>query len=324
MIASVVISTYNRADALEPTLRALADQDRPPSDYEVLVIDDGSSDDTPQVLASISTPYRLRTFRLPENRGVSAGRNVGLREAEGRYVVLLSDDLVVTRDFLSTHVATLERFPDAWVVGGFGQLESLGDTPFGRYLDGLESGFERARTGARVDGDIYEMTMPTARNLSLRRADLDAIGLFDERFRVTCEDQDLAHRAAQQGIRFLYNGSIRCVHNDQAADLRRYCRFQQRGARDGVRLFQKYPELHGHAPIARVNGYIRRTDGPALVARKLAKRVLSTRPALALLEGGVTLAERIGLPERWLARAYRTVIGLYMFRGFREGLREER
>ena len=324
MLASIVISTYNRAQALEPTLSALARQDRHASEYEVLVVDDGSTDSTPEVLASLSMPYRLRTFRLATNSGVSAGRNVGLRNVEGRYVIMLSDDLIVPDDFISRHVATHERFPNAWVVGGFGQIESLTDSPFGRYLDALERQFEQARTGPEIEPEIYEMTVPTARNLSLPRSDVSRIGLFDEQFRVTCEDQDLAARAAPYGVRFIYNATLECVHNDQAADLVRYCRFQQRGASDGVRLFAKYPDIYGGGPLERANGDVRRSDGLRLVTVKLVKRLLSTGPATAAIEAAIRLGERACLPDSVLAIGYRRLIGLYTFRGWREGLREQR
>jgi GT2 family glycosyltransferase len=323
MRASVIISTYNRADALEPTLDALAHQDMPADDYEVLVVDDGSTDGTPDVLRSLSLPYRMRTFRLETNRGVSAGRNAGLRAAEGDIVVMISDDLIVPSNFITRHLQTHDRFPNSWVVGGFRQLDALTETSFGRYLDALELAFDRGRIGRPVDADIAEMTVPTARNMSLPRSDLERVGYFDERFRVTCEDQDLAQRAAEHGVRFLHDSALECVHNDQAADLLRYCRFQQRGARDGVRLCAKYPELHGAAPIAVLNGYVRRTDPPALVGRKLVKRTLAMPAATNLIERLVKLGERAGLPDRWLHPAFRLLIGLYTFRGWREGLREE-
>jgi FkbM family methyltransferase len=322
-LASVVISTYNRATALAETLAALADQDLPASRYEVIVVDDGSSDTTWQVLSTMSMPYRLRPFRLASNQGVSAGRNAGLRSSEGRYVVMISDDLIVPREFLTTHVATLERFPDAWVVGGFRQLGSLTETPFGRYLDRLERSFEQLRLGRRLEPGVFEMTVPTARNLSLPRADLERVGLFDEQFRVTCEDQDMAQRAAVCGIRFVFNAALECVHNDQSAELGRYVRFQERGARDTARLCLKYPETHGRSPFAVTNGYIRRSDG-RLILRKLAKRVLVTQPARRGLEAAVTSSERVRMPDRWRARGYRALIGLYTFRGFRDGLRESR
>jgi glycosyltransferase involved in cell wall biosynthesis len=321
MLASIVIGTYNRANALPSTLGALADQQVPPTDYEVLVIDDGSRDGTTDVLASISVPFPLRTYRLPFNRGISAARNVGLRNAQGRYVILMSDDLLVPANFISLHVATLEAYPRAWVVGRFRQHPALTATPFGRFLDGLERSFDRARLGSPIDSDLYEMAVPTARNLSLRRSDLKLTGLFDERFRVTCEDQDLAERARAHGIRFIYNAALECVHNDQAADLKRYCVFQQRGAEDTVRLCDKYPGVHDDSPIARMNGYVTRADGGRLAARKLAKRLLSSRSGMRAIERGIARGERLGVPDRWLYRGYRLLIGLHIFRGWRDALR---
>ena len=322
MLASIVISTYNRAGALASTLKALGDQDTPAAEYEVLVVDDGSTDATPEVLASLAPPYLLRTYRLPTNQGVSAGRNVGLCRAEGRYIIMISDDLLVPRDFVSTHVATLDRFPDAWVVGGFAQLESVAETSFGRFLDERERCFAEARLGRHVADGVYEMTVPTARNLSLRRASLERVGLFDERFRVTCEDQDLAYRAAQHRVRFIYNEALKCIHNDQSAELDRYCRFQRYGARDTARLCEKYPSVHSRGQVARANAYVARSDGVALALRKLTKQVLGTPLMMRLLGAAVTAAERAGLPDRWLHRGYRAIVGLHFFRGFREGLAE--
>jgi glycosyltransferase involved in cell wall biosynthesis len=319
-LASVVVSTYNRANALSATLAALAHQNVPASEYEVLVVDDGSTDATQEVLAELEPPYALRTFRLNSNRGVSAGRNVGLANAQGRYVILLSDDLLVPPDFISAHVETLKLFVDAWVVGGSRQLDAVARTPFGRFLEALEQRFERERVGVAIGDGLYEMSIPTARNLSFPRTDLDRVGLFDERFRVACEDQDLAQRAAERGIRFIYNTALDCLHNDQAADLPRYCRFQERGAADTARLCAKYPELHGDAPIAYVNGPARRSDGLRLLAQKITKSLLKNAAAIGIIAHAVDVAERAGLPEAWVRRGYQTLISIHTFRGFRAGL----
>jgi GT2 family glycosyltransferase len=322
VLASVVISTYNRADALPATLEALARQDIAASEYEVVVVDDGSTDETSEVLARQAPPYRLTVRRLEHNRGVSAGRNAGITRTSGSHIVMLSDDLLVPPNFISRHLATLERFPDRWVVGGFTQLPALADTSFGRFLEVAERGFAQTRLGAPIDDGLYEMTVPTARNLSMSRASLERVGLFDERFRVTCEDQDLADRATQLGIRFVYDSALECIHNDRSADLRRYCRFQRLGAGDTARLCDKYPEIHARGAVARTNAYVLRDDGFRLAARKLLKPVLSAGPVLASLEAAVLAAERRRLPDRWLHPGYRFVIGLSYSRGFREGLAE--
>jgi glycosyltransferase involved in cell wall biosynthesis len=320
LLASVIISTYNRCEALVQTLQALGRQTIPPNQYEIIVVDDGSSDDTYAIVSEMSLPCALHVFRHPENRGVSAGRNLALRHGRGKYLILVSDDLLTPENFIATHLETLERFPGYWVVGGFEQLNSLTETPFGRYLDRLEHRFEEARKAAQFGPDLWELTWPTARNLSLPRVDFERIGPFDEQFRTTCEDQDWTHRARDLGIRFLYNATITCLHNDQAGDLNRYCRFQQRGARDTVLFCAKYPAIHGGAPVARLNGYITRKDGLLLGIKKALKALLATKPMTYFVVKVTQLAEALRAPDPWLWRLYQLLIGIAIFRGWREGL----
>jgi glycosyltransferase involved in cell wall biosynthesis len=322
LLASVVITTYNRADALAVSLAALGRQTVPPSSYEILVTDDGSTDSTPAVLerAAHDLPCPLHTFRQPANAGIAASRNLALRHAAGRYVVMVSDDMVVPEDFLALHVDTLERFPRHWVVGGFRQLESLTATPFGRYLDQLERGFDEARKARAVAPDVWEMTIPTARNMSLPRQDLERTGLFDEQFRSACEDQDLAHQARDIGIGFLYNAAIECIHNDQVADLHRFCRQQRRFGHDGVLFCAKRPDVHGDFAVLRANRPIAPGDGLALRAKKAAKAALAHDAFLERLPPAVSRIERLPLPDPVLFRLYRAVSSLYILRGVREGL----
>ena len=319
-VASVVITSRERRAALMDTLRALAVQSVPPQVYEVLVVDDGSTDGTYEAAVSLEVPSTLRVLRHERQRGVAAGRNTAIREARGRVLIFLSDDLLVPDGFVAAHLAALERHPGAWVVGGFRQLPSLRETPFGRYLDDLEESFTEARKQAPVGPDVWELSWPTARNLSLPRADFERVGPFDERFRSTCEDQDLAVRARAAGIRFLYDASIDSLHNDQAGDLLRCCRAQRRGTHDTALFCAKHPERHGDSPFARANGPWTARDGVRLGAKKGAKWLLSREPMLRVLDRAVPWLERVRLPEPLLRRAYRGLIGLHTFRGWREGL----
>ena len=321
LLASIIITSYNRRDALIETLKALSRQSVPADQYEIIVVDDGSTDDTYTATSELSLSCALKCFRHPENRGISAGRNLAITNATGRYLILVSDDLLVPEDFVAKHIESLERFPRSWIVGGFQQLDSLTDSSFGRYLDKMERQYEELRKAAPLAADIWEMTLPTARNLSLPRADLDQTGLFDAQFRHSCEDQDLAHRAREVGIRFLYNASITCLHNDQAGDLKRCCKQQQRFAEQTVAFCDKYPAIHGDSELARVNGLISSRDSMRAIAKKLAKWLLSRRLPTKSFEALITLSEWLGLPDAVLFRMYRPLIGLYIFRGWRAGLR---
>jgi GT2 family glycosyltransferase len=319
---SVIISTFNRASALAETLEQFNRQTLPTAEYEVIVTDDGSSDDTQEVLANADTRYELRAIHFERNRGVSAGRNAAIRASRGDRLILVSDDVLVPEDFLAAHLEAGERWPDDWIVGRFEQLPDLAEAPFARYLEAKEAEWEALRKGEQLEDGVWRLSVPTARNLGLPRAHLEKIGLFDERFATTCEDQDLAHRAERSGIGFIWVDSIRCVHNDQAADLERSGSFYERGSADTVRLCDKYPELHGSAEAVYVNGPIRRDDGIRLTAKKVVKQALARKLPLRALHAFAHATERLGAPDGFLARIYSSIIGLHILRGWRRGLAE--
>jgi GT2 family glycosyltransferase len=323
--ASVIITTYNRCGALRETLDALGEQTLPPADYEVLVVDNGSSDGTGAWLAEFTPPYGLRSFRFEQNQGIGAARNRAIREAAGEALVLLSDDVLTPSHFLQTHLDTLQQFPGHWVVGHSAQLEALNQSPFGRFLNELEASFPQQWQTEEVAAGIWRTEWPTARNLALPRADLARIGLFDEQFHNACEDQDLAYRAfLELGTRFLYHAQMGCVHNDQAADLGRYCEAQRRGAADTVRFCQKYERWyaeHGPVPLMAANGPMSRGDSPSVLLRKAGKALLAVPPVRAALRLVTRLGERAGLPDPLLARLYRLAIAEAIYWGWRQGLR---
>ena len=139
---SVIIPTYNRAQmAVEAVESVLAQTYRP---IEVIVVDDGSTDDTAQRLAAFGD--RIRYMRQP-NRGVGAARNHGLRLATGAYLAFLDSDDLWLPEKLERQVAVLEREPRLGFVYGVMQVvdESgriVGQKPAGRFPPG---------NGARAD-----------------------------------------------------------------------------------------------------------------------------------------------------------------------------
>src|SRR4029079_11522793 len=98
---SVVMPTHNRLEVLAEVLQALEFQQEPPS-FEVVVVDDGSTDGTADWLRSRSCRISLRVM-LQENHGPAAARNTGVAAASGRWVAFLGDDTVPSPGWLATH-----------------------------------------------------------------------------------------------------------------------------------------------------------------------------------------------------------------------------
>ena len=96
---SVVIPTFNRQRVLERTLPSLLAQDFPPENYEIIVVVDGSTDGTAQMLRELKPMCAFRVLDSP-HRGPGAARNLGIRAAVGELVLFLDDDLVCTPGLL--------------------------------------------------------------------------------------------------------------------------------------------------------------------------------------------------------------------------------
>lgn len=105
---SIVIPLYNKASHIARTLESVFSQTY--TDYEIVVVDDGSTDGSADIVAEISDP-RIRLVRQP-NAGVSAARNLGIREARGEFVALLDADDLWNPDYLATQISLTEKYPD--------------------------------------------------------------------------------------------------------------------------------------------------------------------------------------------------------------------
>lgn len=114
---SVVIPSFNRGPQLLLTLSAFEKQRFPKSDFEVIVVDDGSTDDTQKIINSIKPSYRLVYVKLPNTQGRSVARNKGVKAARGRYIIFCDADFLVLPNFISTHHRYLHRYRHSVVSG---------------------------------------------------------------------------------------------------------------------------------------------------------------------------------------------------------------
>jgi GT2 family glycosyltransferase len=322
---SVVLPTYRRPDVLRSTLTSLMTLDYPPDRYEIVVVDDGSGDNTPDVMAELQQNADTKLVYLQRpNRGAAAARNQGARSATGDILIFLDDDIEVEPSHIRDHLAARSNNPDALINGHWEFPETLTQTlsasPFGRFRLEVEEWVKDRIEKRPLDNGYEAPSAVTACNLSIRRRHFWELGGFDETFPFAgYEDQELSYRAVQGGFPLIYDRRIRLVHNDQRLTLLEFCQRQRRGACSAVHLAKRHPEGFGGGAMMVENGPLALSDSPRIFLKKLLKRGLTTPPALAGVHHGVGLLERIAPKSRLLRRIYWFVCGLYIFLGVRDG-----
>ena len=265
-VVSVVVATHERPQRLTRLLAALAKQEGV-GPFEVVVVDDASSDDTWDQIRhwEQSLPFSLRPFRLDHNAGPAVARNRGWREARGPVVAFIDDDCVPVETWLATLVAEME---EADVVQGRtapdpDQLHRLG--PFSLTVDIATPG-------------LFETC-----NIAYRRRLLVSLEGFDERYRYPYgEDVDLGWRAKKAGARTAFaTGAL--VHHDVSASSVVGKLRSTRRLEGAVMALASHPELR---PVLHRRIFFRRSHPPALLA--LLGLVVAGRrraPAVARLAG---------------------------------------
>lgn len=183
---TVIVPTFNRAAYLSEAIESIFAQTF--TDYELLVVDDGSTDDTAIVLARFTDP-RLRVFHQ-EHRGISAAMNTGLRVARGQYIARLDSDDVWLADLLAAEDAVLDARPDIGVVYAKAQAMAANGSLLEHYI-GLPLRYPHDPFLSLVWGD-------STCNIALlaRRECFEAAGFYDETL-LTHEDWDMWLRVAQ-------------------------------------------------------------------------------------------------------------------------------
>lgn len=239
---SVVVPTHDRMDVLPEVLDALEGQRGAPP-YEIVVVDDGSSDDTPAFLAG-------RRFAVParvlcqENRGPAAARNAGVAAAAGERVAFLGDDTVPTPGWLAAHAAAHEARgggPELAVIGYTRWHPRVRLTPFLRYINeyGLQFGYRLIEDPEDVPFNFFYTS-----NLSLSRRRL-LEEPFDEGFPYAAwEDIEVAYRLAGSGLRLVYEPRAVVLH-DHPTTVERFCVRQEKAGYCAVVFHRLHPELGG-------------------------------------------------------------------------------
>jgi len=303
---SVVIPTYNRLDMLLRVLDALDAQVEAP-EFEVIVIDDGSSDPrVAQTFQSAPPPERrlesLRhtTFRTQPNSGPGKARNHGVSLARGKFVIFIGDDTVPEPHFLAEHARVhRDSNDDPFVacLGYTGWPRGERVTAFMDYINdyGLQFGYKLIH-----DGDVVPFNFFYTSNISIDRQ-LLVDHPFDTTFpSAAWEDIELAYRLDAKGLKIRYNArAVTRHHHPMTIDT--FARRQYTVGKSGAIFYRKHPEL-----------------GHFLGVHELQSRPVPDTSHLERLRKRARLGERF----RFLAKndVFETLMREHYLRGLREGL----
>lgn len=277
---SVVIATYNRARYLPETIESVLRQRF--RDFELIVVDDGSTDNTRRLLESYGGAIR---FIYQDNRGPSAARNLGIRHARGRWISIQDSDDLCAPEHLEYLVAAVERHPNCGMIFANGAYLEGPEHNRGTIIP-KEKSRRLGQKGVSL-ADLFDKSIVRLQASLISRECLQAIGGLDENLRI-CMDLDLSFRlfmrypvAYLDRVVFLYRKHAGNIGRNQELRLLENIRIIEK-------LLQEYPrarELLGKGRISRRLAYRyyrlgkgrwRRGDQPG--ARQALQRALACRP----------------------------------------------
>jgi glycosyltransferase involved in cell wall biosynthesis len=260
---SVIIPTHNRVDVLGETLERLAAQETK-SSFELVVVDDGSTDGTVATLRSLARAARVPMCVMEQaQRGPAAARNRGIEAARGAVSLFLGDDTRPRADLVERHARFHRRRPEPQAAL-LGRVEWAPESPPTPFMEWLHTGIQFDFAQIRDPDDVPASCFYTA-NVSVKTAFVRAHGGFDEAFpHAAFEDLELGFRLERAGMRLVYDAGA-VVEHWHPVDLRAVLTRMRTLGRSAVLLHERFPDW----PLGRRPGARHRTKAALLTPLNL-------------------------------------------------------
>ena len=227
MDLSIIIINYKTQKLTLQTLTSIYKAQTPKGKVEVILVDNGSNDDTPALVRK-KFP-QVKVIEAPDNLGFAGGNNLGLKRAKGRYLLLLNSDTLVNKNTLVKMVKFMDENPRVGlstcrVELASGRIDPASHrgfpTPWASltYYLGLEKLFPNSHVFAQYHQgwkslkSTHEIDTPIGAFFFMKREAIRQVGLLDEKFFMYGEDIDLAFRIKQAGWQIIYAPITRITH----------------------------------------------------------------------------------------------------------------
>ena len=249
--ASIIIPTFNSIETIEPLLHSLENQTMASSDYEIIVVDDLSSDGTREFLESYKAENNLQILLQDTNFGIGPARNRAIGIAKSDILLFLDSDMEVEPDWIESHTVPMEN--GIW-DGSVGYVlhDVNMSSIFTRYLNDPRRGAKRFGENEQLNHNYFLFG-----NASLRKKLIVGVGGFDEKIiKWGGEELDLILRIERdENLKFRYNPSAKAVHHQQRS-LENTCNLLEYfGANVVPYLVKKHPELADEFKINLLGNY---------------------------------------------------------------------
>jgi len=204
MNASIIVPVYNQKNLIEKCLNSLLGQTM--NGYEIIVIDDGSTDGTKDILKVFSSNEQIKVFYNDHNLGPSYARNRGIQECKGEFIALIDSDCVAQTEWLAEIIRPFHQNPSIMITAG----KVSGEKP-STYWQLVNKGENFIRTGPGFVQEAWSCNMALRRDFALRHP-------FDERIksRAICEDLDLCFFCVEEKNKIFYTNLAQVIHCHRA------------------------------------------------------------------------------------------------------------
>lgn len=308
---SVIIPTYNRAGLLENSLAALSQQTYPRNEFEVLVVADGCTDRTPEIVSSFEPHLQVRLIQQ-DAQGPAASRNRGTAEARGDLLIFMDDDIEALPGFVEAHHSAHPANQHKVVIG---YLPPLLKEQKGYFKAELRRWWETIFNKMSEPGHRFHYTDLVSGNFSLNKNLLQQAGGFDPAYRCH-EDFELGIRLLRAGAKFDFIPQAAGYHHE-GSDLKRVLKRKFEEGIADVNIGQQYPELRPTLLMARLQQY---SLLPSRILKLLAYAWPGAGDRMAgYLKKWLTTFEKIHWYAMWQRLLY-GLMGYWYWRGVSERL----
>jgi glycosyltransferase involved in cell wall biosynthesis len=251
---ALVVATYNRAKPLESLLECLVRQTIARSDWEIVVVVDGSTDDTEAVLARwVKAGTLPLQYIVQTNAGQSVARNKGVQRTSASHVIVIDDDMEVCPTFVADHLAASTTLPGKTVVIG----KVVPEPQFMKKpLYAAVGEYHLQSLHKRIERGEQEVTATAfvTQNVSFPRALYLEVGGFDASLRLD-EDRELGIRLERAGATFVFSSNAWAIHHSNIGSYDKWFQRQYEYGKYAVQIWHKHGDsAHLHPLRNFVNG----------------------------------------------------------------------